>query len=660
MQGTARLILLFAIGLFIILPDSFSQVVVEKSKDKVVISGKPYYIHIVKKGETSYSISRAYGISVEQLVKDNPSAAVGIKEGQSLMLPVVAGGGKSGTRVNQAPERDESKFIYHSLKTGDTVYSLARRFGVSEDEILQSNPGVEINKLPVGYEIAIPKRQFAAATHQLEVPGKDYISHKVERGESITSIASKYGVTVREIRRENRGVIFPKVDDILRVPVKSPEVAENSDMQADTALTVIPENESDTINDMARDFTPVRELEGKFHMAVFLPLYYAANSERIEIDSSQIIKGKPVYKLIKRPDQWIYPGSLPFLEMYQGILLAADTLRALGLDITIHLFDTGRDSLRLKQLIGSGDLDNMDLIIGPVYSHNLLIMADYARSREIPVVSPVPLRSNMILKDNPLLFMANPSLEVAQEAISERISSWPESNFVFIHADSGRNNPEVRAFRGMIFKELSNKISYDEISFKELLFYSRSALSNDSINRLEHTLSDRKENIILIASEEPPILSETLMDVHTLSKKYPVKVIGYPAMRDLGNLDPKYFFELGIELYSPYWIDFSNADVRNFIGSYRKKFLSEPAEMSFAWQGYDIAYYFLSGMAIHGKRFLRRPWIHNPDLLETEFDFERKEPGYGFENHKLFLVKYTGSMDVVQVNEDIAEPDRRD
>jgi LysM repeat protein len=66
----------------------YSQVVVEKSIDKVIISGVPYYIHLVKKGETAYSIARAYGISVEELTKENPPAVYGVNEGQSLRIPV--------------------------------------------------------------------------------------------------------------------------------------------------------------------------------------------------------------------------------------------------------------------------------------------------------------------------------------------------------------------------------------------------------------------------------------------------------------------------------------------------------------------------------------------------------------------------------------------
>jgi len=624
-----------------------AQIVVERSKDKVVISGKPYYVHIVKKGETAYSISKTYGISVEELSKENPPAVYGIKEGQSLRIPVVENPEKTKTAepVTRKVNRDVAKYIYHKLNPGETVYFLSKKYGVSENEIVQSNPGVEINKMSVGSEIAIPRREFMSDVQKFETQDKNYNYHKVVKGETLYSIAEEYGITVRELRRENKGLLFPKVDDFVRIPVPKP---------AETAIT--EQTRTDTINVATEEpviqperpagYTHVGDLRGRYNVALLLPLYFAENSNRTEIDSSQVIKGKPVYKIITRPDQWIYPGTAPFLELYEGILLASDTLRSHGLKINLHVYDIKSDTVGVTKLIESGELKDMDLIIGPVYSRNLSIVAAYAGLYEIPVISPVPLRSNASLNNNPFLFMANPSLEVAQEIIAKRASEYYNSNFVFIHSDTSRVDPDVDAFKSKIFREISSKIPYEEIKFKEFVFYNRSAFDNDSINRLEHALSDQTDNLVLIASEEPPVLSESIMDIHTLAKKFSVRLIGYPAMRGLDNLDPKYYFELGIELYSPYWIDYNKSDVKDFNASFRRKFLTEPSETSFAWQGYDIAYYFLSGLAIHGKEFISHPEIHNPDLLETEFDFRRKGEGNGFENQKLFLIKYTSEMDV--------------
>jgi LysM repeat protein len=625
---------------------SIAQVVVERSKDKVIISGTAYYIHYVKKGETAYSISRAYGVTVDELTKENPPALYGVKEGQTLRIPVrdIPEGQKAEQQPVRA-QRDESRYTYHNLQPGETVYSVSRLYGVSENEIISSNPGIDINRLSVGSEIAIPKREFMTERQEFEVQEGNYIFHKVVKGESLSSIADKYGISIREIRKENRDIRFPQVGDYLRIPVPKAKIEP-------VAETVVPDTvlvDSLVPVSMPRPsgYTPVTNLKGSFDVAILLPFYLKENAVRTDIDSSKIVKGRKVYKEVPRPDEWIYPRTLGFIEMYEGILLAVDTLRAIGLDVSLHVYDIGIDTVELTKLINEGRLSDIDLIIGPVYSHNLAKVAAYAKNPGIPVVSPVPLMNNSSLVNNPVLFMANSSLEVAQNTIARKVSEYAGDNFVFIHSDTAGVDPDVKYFRERILSELSSRIPYSEIRFKEFLFFVRSAFDNDSINRLGHALSDVTGNVVIIASEEDPVISESLMDIHALLKNYDIKVFGYPAMRGLDNLDPKYLFDLDILMYSPYWIDYNKRDVRNFNSDFRHKFLTEPAELSYAWLGYDIAYYFLSGLAIHGKEFISHPEVHNPDLLQAEFDFRRKTVNDGFENQKLYPIRYTKKHEIL-------------
>ena len=399
-------------------------------------------------------------------------------------------------------------------------------------------------------------------------------------------------------------------------------------------------------------YTAVTKPSGSFNVAVLLPFYLEDNDRRIEVDSSKSVKGKKIYKTINRPDDWIYPRSLGFVEMYEGILLAADTLRALGLNIQIHTFDIKSDSIGLTRLIRSGKLDKMDLIIGPVHSHNLVLMASYAGSLGIPVVSPVQLSNNSALGNSPLLFMASSSLEIAQTAIAKKMADYYNSNFVLIHSDSDAEYQDtVGKFRNKIIYELSTKMPFGEIRFKDMVFYGRSVFGNDSINRLAHALSENTRNVVIIASEDAPVMSESLTDIHALARKYDVNVFGYPNMRFLDNLDHKICFELGLMIYSPYWIDYNREDVKAFNSDFRTKFFTEPSEASYAWQGYDILYYFLSGLALNGKEFLSHPEIHNPDLLHSEFDFRRKANNDGFENQKLYLIRYSKDYELELVNE---------
>lgn len=637
-KGIGFFVLLFLLSICSVV--SSSQVPVETSSEKVIISGTPYYIHTVKKGQTSYSIARAYGIEVGQLTAENPPALYGIKEGQVLRIPVTGNAPKPAVAIPTViRDKDQTRFTYHSLKSGETIYSLSRLYGVSDVQILQSNPGIEINKLSVGSEIAIPRKDFMSQKEKFSQQDKKYIYHKVEKGETLSSIAQKYGVSLRVLRRENRNIRFPQVGDYIRVPAEGLNVEEPEEPETADTLPVITQEQVITFERPA-GYTEVKDLHGSVNVAVMLPFYLKQNSDRVNVDST-VIKGKKQYKLSNRPEDWIYPQSLDFVEMYNGILMAADTLRSLGLDIHLNTYDIQRDTAVMTRLIRSGKLDDVDLIIGPVFSNNLRIVSEYAGQRGIPVVSPVPLISNSVLSGHPTLFMSNSSLEVAQKTLAREISNFNGSNLVFIHTDSTGKDPDVSRYKQLIFNDLTRKMPYEDIRFRELVFYPRSAFGNDSINRISHSLSENNDNVVIIASEEPPVVSEIITIVHGLTRKFNVRIFGYPSMIYLDNLDPKIFFDLNQLIFSPYKIDYAAANVRKFNISYFKKFLTMPLETSYAWMGYDLGYYFLSGLAIHGKQFIAHPEMHNPELLQNDFEFERNNPEDGFENQKLFRLRYT-------------------
>lgn len=651
---TFRLLFVFLILLAFSM-QVWSQVAVERSKDKVVISGVTYYLHTVRKGETIYSISRAYGISTDEFVKENPQAVNGLKDGQSIRInaSLVSSAEASQTITYPVVVHDENKFIYHKLQAGETIYFLSRTYSVSENEIIQSNPGLDINKLPLGYEIAIPRKEFMNEKQTFANQDTKAYYHRVSKGETMASIARQYGLTVRELRKENKDTRFPQVGDYLRIPGMKLRVEKLVLPVVEDTIKAVPVDQGVTI-ERPREITSVRNLSGSFNVAVLLPFYLPENSRQPEIDSSKSIKGKKVYKALNHADDWIYPRSLGFVEMYEGILLAADTLRAMGLNINLHVFDIKSDTVGVTWLIRSGKLDRMDLIIGPVHSGNLSIVSSYAGGLGIPVVSPVQLSNNSVLENHPFLFMASSSLEVAQNAIARKMRDFNNSNFVIVHSIPDGGDRDNGKLRNMILNELSSVMPFEEIRLKDMVFYSRSVFGNDSINRLSHALSERSGNVVIIASEDAPVISESITDIHTLSRKFDLNVFGYPNVRYLDNLDHKICFDLGLMIYSPYWIDYKQKDVLQFNSDFRKKFLTEPSEMSYAWQGYDIVYYFLSGLAMYGKEFVSHPEIHNPDLLHTEFDFRRKTSSDGYENQKLFLIRYSQNYELELVHDDEA------
>lgn len=620
-----------------------AQVPVTKSTEKVVIRGKSYFIHTVEKGQTPFSISRAYSVTLEIFHAENPEALYGIKEGQVLKIPVVEVIGEP------VREKDHERFIYHTMAPGETVFALSRRYDVSQEDIIAANPGVDPADIPIGMELAIPRKDFKIQTVSIAPQKEEFTSYRVKPGETMASIARRYGLSTRELRRVNGGMIFVRAGDILRIPGRH-AISEDlvQPVQQADSLIVISEYDSLVYPGRGVDYTDISRLRGSVDIAVMLPLFLKENSVRFEDDSAL----PQARRVRERPFHWIHPGSVVFLEMYEGILIAANDLRESGMDVRIHTFDTRAEAAVVDAIINSGRLRNMDFIIGPVHSYNLERVVRYADRYEIPVVSPVPLQSSEILTGNRNVFLSNPSTETIQATLSRTIARHYDDNLIFIYSDTSSVRNESLALRNMIMRELSLWVPPNQINFKQVLYRSRSVSPSDTLNRLSHTLNSGATNVIILGTENQSAISETLMNIHGLLKWNNIIVYSYPSIRNLEeNIDLNYLFDLGINFYTPFNIDYRKAEVLRFLTKFRETFGAEPAGTSFAWLGYDITTFFTSGFAVHGKRFVTNPGIHNPMLLHSRFDFRRDRPDDGFENWGLYHMKYTDKMELVVVEE---------
>lgn len=128
------------------------------SKNKATIDGKEYYLHIVEKGQTLYALSKAYGVSVQELVTENPDCVNGLKLNQTLRIPVVKKtvSAKSNKPINEIPY-DEAKYFLHKTEQGETVYSITKKYKISEDSLYLLNSSIKNDGLKAGEYIVVPK-----------------------------------------------------------------------------------------------------------------------------------------------------------------------------------------------------------------------------------------------------------------------------------------------------------------------------------------------------------------------------------------------------------------------------------------------------------------------------------------------------------------------
>lgn len=131
---------------------SHAQDGIKKSKKTETVEGKKYYLHTVEKGQTLYAIAKAYELTVNDVLLENPDAMNGIKPGQVLRVPFEK---KAVVPLAVITPDTSKKFLIHKVEAGQTVYSIAKKYNVTENDIYNNNPDSRLG-LKIGMELKIP------------------------------------------------------------------------------------------------------------------------------------------------------------------------------------------------------------------------------------------------------------------------------------------------------------------------------------------------------------------------------------------------------------------------------------------------------------------------------------------------------------------------
>jgi LysM repeat protein len=238
-------------------------------------NGKQYYVHTVQKGQTLYSIAKAYHVGLDEIYYANPETRQGILAGQKIYIPTV----NKETEITKQVKTSNFDFFYHVATGGETIDHIASIYLIPKRYILLANPGIksplkegEYVKIPVESAFPIlegktsgkqPVKTYSGGiqpekpvspvpvstkkplteshshhltqnkpqhTTSLEVSPasgafnpnipviKDY-RHVVVAGETLESIAKKYAISVNALKAVNAGLINAFQGERLRLPV---------------------------------------------------------------------------------------------------------------------------------------------------------------------------------------------------------------------------------------------------------------------------------------------------------------------------------------------------------------------------------------------------------------------------------------------------------
>jgi len=176
-------------------------------------------VHVVQPGETLFAIAMRYGVTTAALIQVNGIVNPNwIYVGQRLTIPAA---GSAGLTASDA---------YHTVQWGETLYTIAAHYGVSADALARANGLSNPHLIYAGQRLQIP--QYGSIASQ---------THVIQRGETLASVALRYGVAISALAQanglHNPNLIY--VGQRLRIPAKGALAAPVSPAPAASKLIEI-------------------------------------------------------------------------------------------------------------------------------------------------------------------------------------------------------------------------------------------------------------------------------------------------------------------------------------------------------------------------------------------------------------------------------------
>jgi LysM repeat protein/ABC-type branched-subunit amino acid transport system substrate-binding protein len=506
------------------------------------------------------------------------------------------------------------KYYIHKIEKGQTVYSIATVYGVSKNDLILENPEL-INGTKEGQEIKIPVKKESVNSSTTSANGLTFKEHVVAPKQTLYAISKLYNISIEEIIKYN-----PEVENGLKagqvLQIVQPATSSPVYQKPALPLTTNTSIEKQNINEPSKIETGMWLnhtadtvlIENNRTIKVALLLPFHLSMQKVFNDSAET-SGE------------IYPKSIIALDFYQGFLIAADSICKLGFKVDLYVYDTGNDSLALAKILVKPELKTVDLIIGPIYSEQLIQVSAFSKQYKIPMVS-VFSQNNKFLLGNPyaIKMVASPITQfnyIAKYVIKNKLNQ----TCYLITDESEKDKPQINTVK-RIFKSSNDTIKL--LSIK------------NGFTELEKVLSLRTPKIFIIPVTDQPKVTELITKIY-LSKDTTITVFGADTWVNFSNLETERIAKINTIVPSYYYVDYSAKEVINFILKFKALQNVEPSR--YAFQGYDTGIFFLNWLAQNKPDFSLKKSVHFVGL-QNNFYFVKTAEDSGYENNYVHLLSF--------------------
>lgn len=582
---------------------------------------KDIFYHTIERGQTVYAIATMYGVSTEDIYRLNPGSQEGIKAGATLRIPQQKKIAKQ-TGITSPTEN----YTFHTIEKGETLYAVSMRYKVPAVNIVNANPGLSTKTFTIGKTIRIPLSDRTSSEEPKETIQQETTveeeKYTIARRETMYSLCKKFNISSYELLKRNpslkKGV---KAGMVIYIPITKTENVVVKEMEHNSALS---ESEVNALLSKPQDIEHVQQIK----VALLLP--FLAN----EANSATTTR---------------------FVEYYEGMLLAIDSLHKQGTSIDLSVYDSGKGTQKLKQILNTDDMKNTNLIIGAVQNDQIGEIARFAEKNKIKYVIPFTSKNDDVLS-NSLIFQVNtPHSYLYSKAAQAGCDLFANDNIILVNiTDTDVKTDFIKAFKS----ELQER----GISHKEINYQSETFLTD-----ILPLLDREKRNVVLPTSSSLDALKQIKTPLRMLAETgieepnpdnpeetrqivFPISLFGYPEWQTYTRDALEDFYVLDTYIYSNFYADNLSERIHHFYNLYKTWFSKTLINTfpKYGMLGFDTGMFFFNAIEKYGTNFEENLDKISYESLQTGFDFHRVNNWGGFINTNVFIVHYKKDFTVTR------------